>query len=60
MIQWIFFVLPSSFERSDARVPLVVTSQTVACAGNPKRGVAARQVWLSVHDLHRTLRLTSL
>jgi hypothetical protein len=60
VIQWILFVLPSSFERADARVPLVVATQTVACTCNSESGIPTNELGLREYDLHRMAGLRPL
>jgi hypothetical protein len=58
--QRIFFVFAAPLERSDARVPFVVSSQAIAGAGYTERGIPTRQIGLRIDDLQDTLRLGSL
>src|SRR5256885_3669701 len=60
VVQRIFFVLPSPFERSDARVPFVVSPQAIASAGHAEGRIPSRQIGLRVDELQDTLGLSSL
>ncbi|TME58462.1 MAG: hypothetical protein E6I54_13115, partial [Chloroflexi bacterium] len=60
MIQRIFFVLPSPFEGADARVPLVVTAQAIACTRDTERGITTNEIGLREYNLHCMARLGPL
>jgi hypothetical protein len=57
VIHWVLFVLSAPPERSDARVPFVVTPQAIASAGNAECRIATNEIGLVENDLHRSPRL---
>jgi hypothetical protein len=52
MVQRIFVVLPPSFKRPNAGVPLVVASEAISRSRDTKRRVAPRQAWLRMDQTH--------
>jgi len=60
MLVRILLILPSTPERADACVPLVVSAKTVARAGHPESWIATREIRLRVDHLHHGSGLRSL
>ena len=52
MVEWIFFVLPASFERLEARVPFVVAAQAKPRTRHPKDRVAPGEIGLTMDRFH--------
>jgi len=52
MIEWIFFVLPASFERPDASVPFVVAAQAKLRTRHPKGRIAPGEIGLTMDRFH--------
>src|SRR5712691_997596 len=52
MVQGILFVFSTPLEWSDARIPLVVAANAVACARNTEGGISMNEIGLLEDHLH--------